>query len=281
MLFKCACQQFRAHDMATHAAAVTFYILLSLFPFLIIFIALLGIFELSSLFEWLRHQSQNFFLPQTTDQMNRILDQLQQRRIGMLSFGVIAAVWVTSYGMLSIMNALNVVYGVQEERPLWKRFSLSLLYTLVVGTMLSLAATLALVNPSAMQKLAQWQGMERDFAVLWAWWLRWPVIVLLLTTAVALVYGIAPDAEQRFQFVTPGTLVAVTVLIGISLTFNYYIQNIVDIDALYGSVGTAIALLLYFFMSALVLLFGAEVNAAVERYAPAGKNPGDKQYGRT
>ena len=275
-LLKRTISQFLVHDMQTHARAVTYQVLFSLFPFIIFFIALLGFFDLSNLFDWLRRRSEVFFLMQTAPQMNVILDQLQQRRHGMLSFGVGFSLWASSSAMRSMMKALNVVYGVKEGRPAWKRYAVSVVTTLVVGTTLATAVTLLLVRPTAMQALFQHFGVNPVFAALWSWWLRWPAIVLLLTATVTVVYWAAPDVEQRFQFVTPGAFLAVLVWCVASIAFGYYVRNVSNVDQVYGSVGTVIVLLLYFFISASILLFGAELNAAVEFHAPTGKNAGDK-----
>ena len=275
-LLKRTISQFLVHDMQTHARAVTYQVLFSLFPFIIFFIALLGFFDLSNLFDWLRRRSEVFFLMQTAPQMNVILDQLQQRRHGMLSFGVGFSLWASSSAMRSMMKALNVVYGVKEGRPAWKRYAVSVVTTLVVGTTLATAVTLLLVRPTAMQALFQHFGVDPVFAALWSWWLRWPAIVLLLTATVTVVYWAAPDVEQRFQFVTPGAFLAVLVWGVASIAFGYYVRNVSNFDQVYGSVGTVIVLLLYFFISAFILLFGAELNAAVEFHAPTGKNAGDK-----
>jgi membrane protein len=275
-LLKRTISQFLVHDMQTHARAVTYQVLFSLFPFIIFFIALLGFFDLSNLFDWLRRRSEVFFLMQTAPQMNVILDQLQQRRHGMLSFGVGFSLWASSSAMRSMMKALNVVYGVKEGRPAWKRYAVSVVTTLVVGTTLATAVTLLLVRPTAMQALFQHFGVDPVFAALWSWWLRWPAIVLLLTATVTVVYWAAPDVEQRFQFVTPGAFLAVLVWCIASIVFGYYVRNVSNFDQVYGSVGTVIVLLLYFFISAFILLFGAELNAAVEFHAPTGKNAGDK-----
>jgi membrane protein len=142
--------------------------------------------------------------------------------------------------------------------------------------MMAVATTLVLVAPQAMQALAQQVGMERVFAMLWAWWLRWPAVVLLLTATVAIVYGVGPDVEQHFRFVTPGAFLAVIAWMGASLAFNFYVRNVVDFDALYGSVGTIFVLLLYFFISSIIVLFGAEINAVIEHHSPTGKDAGEK-----
>lgn len=267
---------FVTHDMTTHARAVTFQVLFSLFPFVILFMALLGFLQLSNVFDWLRRQSEVFLLTNTAPQMNSIIDQLQQRRHGMLSFSLVFATWASSSAMRSMMNALNVVYGVCEGRPLWKRYLLSILTTLVVGVMLAAAFTLLLVRPAAIATLAEHLGLAHWWAVLWAWWLRWPVILLALTATVTVVYWAAPDVEQRFQFVTPGAFVAVLAWFAASMGFDFYVRNVGNYDRVYGSVGTVVVLLLYFFISSLILLFGAELNAALEHHAPSGKSPGDK-----
>jgi membrane protein len=266
-----------AHDMPAYAAAVTYHVTFSLFPFIFFFIALLGFLDLSNFFDWVRQQAETFFLDQTMQQVNQLIDQLQQRRVGALSLGAIVALWASSSGMRAAMNALNVVYGVKEGRPFWKRFPLSVLYTIGVGTMLVAAAALALVNPQAIQALAEQVGMAQFAAALWAWWLRWPAVVLLLTLAIAIVYGVAPDVEQRFRFVSPGAFLAVVAWMAMTLTFNSYVRSVSSYNVLYGSVGTIIVMLLYFFISANVLLFGAEINVVIEHHAPTGKNEGEKK----
>jgi membrane protein len=279
-LLKRCLRQFLAHDMSTHARAVSYQVLFAFFPFLIFFIALLGFLDLAQLFDWLRRRSEAFFLEQTAPQINAILDHLEQRRHGVLSLGVIVALWAASSAMRSMMRALNVVYEVFEERPLWKRYALSVAATFAVGITLAVALTLLLVRPQAMEALARHFGMETWIAVLWAWWLRWPAIILLLTAAVTAVYWTAPDVEQRFHFVTPGAIIAVAGWFIASLGFDFYVRNVGLYDQVYGGLGTIVVLLLYCLISSLILLFGAEFNAAVEHFDPAGKNAGEKTLER-
>ncbi len=138
-----------------------------------------------------------------------------------------------------------------------------------------MATALMVVGPQAMQWLGDQVGLGSLVVTLWNW-LRWPVAVLLLTLVVALVYYVAPDVEQNFRFITPGAVLAVIVWIVASLGFGLYVQNFADYSATYGSIGAIIVLLLYFYISSSVLLFGAEVNATIEHNAPEGKNPGEK-----
>lgn len=275
-LLKASFKQFRAHDMKAYAAAIAYHLLFSLFSFIIFLIALLGFLELSNLFDWLRQQAQTVFPEQTMEHINQILDQLQKRRVGMLSFGAIVALWAASSGMRSMMNALNRVYDISEERPAWKRYGLSFLYTLAVGFLLIFAATLVLITPQAIAALGDEFGLARTLATLWGWGLRWPIVILLLTATVAIVYRIGPDAEQRFRYVTPGAFLAVIAWTSITLIFDFYVRQVAPQNKFSGSVGTIVAMLFYFYICSLVLLFGAEINAVLEHQASTGKDAGEK-----
>lgn len=276
MLIRKSVVEFFNDDMATYAAALAYQSLFSLFPFIIFLTALLGFVDRPDFFEWLRQQTQALFPAEASQQINQVIAQLRQPQHGLLSFGVATALWVASAGIRATMNALNAAYGVPEGRPAWKRYPLSILYTIGIAAMLIAAAVLLTVGPQAMQWLAQHIGVERIFVLLWAW-LRWPAAVALLCLTVALVYYVAPDVEQEFRYITPGAVLSVIVWIAASLAFNYYVGNFANYNAMYGSIGTIVVLLLYFYISSAVLLFGAEVNAVIEHHAPGGKRPGEKE----
>lgn len=268
-------RDFFADDMTTYASALSYQVLFSLFPFVIFLIALLGFFHLEDFFEWLRQQAQLVFPQQSMKQVNQVIDDLQRERGGLLSVGVVIALWSASAAVRATMNALNVAYDVSEGRPAWKLYPLSIVYTIGVAGMMIAAATLLMIGPQAMQWIAQQVGMEQLFVTLWAW-VRWPAALFLLTLAVALIYYVAPDVEQEFRFITPGAILAVIVWVAASIAFNYYVTSFADYNATYGSIGTIVVLLLYFFISAAVMLFGAELNAVIEHHSSEGKNPGEK-----
>jgi membrane protein len=275
-LIKQSVKGFIDDDMSTYAAALAYQVIFSLFPFIIFLVALLGFLHLQDFFDWLRQQIAAVMPEQGMEQLNRVIDELQQPQGGLLSFGAVFALWAASGGIRSVMNALNKAYDVEEGRPWWKLYPLSVLYTVGIAAMLIAAAVLLVVGPEAVQWLAQQVGLEQLFVILWTW-LRWPVVLFLLTLAVAVVYYVAPDVEQDFRFITPGAVLSVIVWIAASLAFDYYVRNFADYSVMYGSIGTIIVLLLYFFISGAVLLFGAEVNAVIEHHAPIGKEPGEKK----
>lgn len=266
-VIKKSVKKFGDDDMLTYASALSYQVLFSVFPFVIFLIALLGFLELPDLFNWLRQQAQLLLPAEAMDQVDRVIKELQYPQGGLLSFGAIASLWIASSSIRAIMNALNGAYDVAESRPAWKLYPLSILYTLGTAAMLIVAAVLLMIGPEVMQWLAQQIGLEKFFVVLWTW-LRLPVSLFVLMLAVAIVYYAAPNVRHPFQFISPGSMLAVTVWIVASLGFSFYVQNFADYSAMYGSIGTIIVLLLYFYISAAVLLFGAEVNAVVEREAP-------------
>lgn len=274
-VIKDSVRDFFADDMTTYASALAYQVLFSIFPFVIFLIALLGFLQLSTFFEWLRMHAQMALPQEAMEQVDKVISELQQQQGGLLSFGVIVALWTASAATRAIMNALNVAYDVTEGRPAWKLYPLSILYTIGVAGMMIAAVALLMIGPQAVQWIAQQIGMEQIFVTLWAW-LRWPAALFLMTLAVAVIYYVAPDVEQEFRFITPGATLAVIVWLLASAAFNYYVSSFADFNATYGGIGAIIVLLLYFFISSAVLLFGAELNAVIEHRSSEGKNPGEK-----
>jgi membrane protein len=138
------------------------------------------------------------------------------------------------------------------------------LYTIGLAVLLIVATGVMLLGPRASQWLAGQLGIAPTVALVWSV-LRWPIVVVLLLTTVAILYAVAPNIDQPFRFVTPGAVIAVAVWIVASAGFSFYVDNFANFSATYGGLGGVAILLLYFFVSATVLLFGAEVNAAILR----------------
>ena len=271
-------KEFLDDEMSTYASALAYQMLFSLFPFLLFLIALIGFLHLPDFFSWLRLQSELVLPPQALDQVNPVIDQLQQSKGGLLSIGIVIALWTASAGVRLMMSAMNAAYDVVEARPAWKRIPLSVFYTIGIAGMLLTVAALMVTGPQVMNWLAAQIGMEDFIVTLWTI-LRWPLIIILLMVAVAIMYYVMPDVKQSFRFITPGSVLAVVVWIVASLGFAYYVKTFADYNAMYGSIGAIIVLLLYFYISAAVLLLGAEMNAVIEHMSAEGKEKGEKEEG--
>lgn len=274
-LMKRAIREFGEDEMDTYAAALAFRGLFSLFPFLLFLVAVVGYLDLQSFYDWLRGQAALLLPPQAMEQVDGVIVQFEQQKSGLFSIAILLALWTASAGFRMAMVAMNRAYDVHEGRPFWKLYPLSLLHTVGLAAMLLSAAALMVVGPSLMGWLAELFGLREVVVTVWAW-VRWPVAVFLMVLAVAVFYYVTPDVEQEFRFITPGSLIAVLTWILASLGFGYYVQNFADYSATYGSIGAIIVLLMYFYLSAAVLLFGAELNAVIEHQDPSGKDPGKK-----
>lgn len=275
-VMKTTVSDFIEDELPTYASALAFQMFFSLFPFLLFLVALISLLDMQPFFDWLRQQAE-LVLPQSTVELvNPVIDQLQTQKAGLFSIGIVVALWTASSAVRSTMDAMNKAYGVKEGRKPWKRIPLSLLYTVGIAGALLTAAALMVLGPQVMGWLAQQIGLEQIVVTLWSW-LRWPIAIFLLMVVVAVVYFVAPDVEQRFRFITPGSVLAVVVWIGASLGFAYYAQNFANYNATYGSIGAIIVFLLYLHISCAVLLFGAELNAVIEHYSHEGKEPGEKE----
>ncbi|MEO3724826.1 YihY/virulence factor BrkB family protein [Pseudomonas syringae] len=270
--------EFMEDEMSTYASALAYQMLFSLFPFILFLIALIGFLHLPDFFSWLRLQSELVLPPQALEQVNPVIDQLQQSKGGLLSVGIVIALYTASAGVRLMMSAMNAAYDVVEGRPLWKRFPLSIIYTVGIAGMLLVAAALMVLGPQVMGWIAAQVGLEEVIVTLWTI-ARWPVIVILMMVAVALIYYVMPDVKQEFRFITPGSVLAVVVWIIASLGFAFYVKTFANYNAMYGSIGAIIVLLLYFYISAAVLLLGAEMNAVIEHMSSEGKDPGEKVPG--
>lgn len=275
-LAKRTLKEFGADDMSSYSAALAYQALFSIFPFILFLMAMLGFLHLPQFFDWLRTQATTVLPETATEQINPVIDQLQSQDGGLLSFGILIALWTSSAGMRSLMNAMNKAYDVTEARPTWKVFLLSIVYTIGIAIVLLVVAALMIMGPQVMEWLASQVGLQDIVVTVWTW-ARWPVAIFLMMLVVALLYYIAPNVEQSFRFITPGSVVAVIVWIAASLAFGYYVQNFGNYDATYGSIGAVIVLMLFFYISAAVLLLGAEINAVIEHSANEGKNKGDKK----
>ena len=138
--------------------------------------------------------------------------------------------------------------------------------------------TLVLLGPTLAEHLATRFGLGAAFE--WTWKIaQWPIVFALVALAIAIVYYFAPDAEQEWVYLTPGSILATLLWLAGSLGFRFYVVNFGNYEATYGTIGGIILLLLWFYISGLVIVIGAELNAEIEHASPWGKDPGEHAKG--
>lgn len=278
---KQAVKEFMEDDMNTHAAALTYRFLLAIFPFLIFILTLLGAFNMESFFNAMLDEARGAFSPELYTQFENILTQVKSgANGGLLSFGLILAVWSAAGGIRSVMHALNVAYDVEDERGLVKKYLASVLFTVGLAAIFLAALALMFLGPQTFEWIADQVGLGTVAVTLWTW-LRIPVAIALMVLAIALIYYFFPNVDQPFVIVSPGSVFAVVVWIIATLGFSFYLSNFGNYNATYGSLAGVIVLLLYFFISSAVLLLGAEINAVIFKAHPEineeNVNPQDAQ----
>jgi len=258
-------------------AQLAFYLIFAAFPFLLFLATLLGYIPIPNLMDRIIEYL-TVLLP--GDAINLVRDNVRQlvtdQKSGLLSLGIIAAVWTSSSAFVAIMDSLNRAYGVQEGRPFWKVRGIAMLMTLGISAFIAVSMVLLIFGPQLGGWVASSVGLGAAFETAWNI-LRWPVIVLLLILAMALIYYFAPDVEQKWKWITPGSVFAVIVTIAASLGFSFYVNNFGSYNKTYGSIGTVIVLLTWLYLVGVVILVGGEINSEIEHASPEGKDPGEKE----
>jgi membrane protein len=263
-------------DCLGRAAQLAYYFLFALFPFFLFLTTLLGYLPVPNLLDRLMDMLAQM-LP--GDALKLVQDNVRElvtgQRGGLLSFGILAALWTSSSAVTAIMDGLNRAYDVDEGRPFWKVRGLAILLTIGLSLFMIVSLVLLTFGPQIGGWIADHVGLGGVFQTAWNV-LRWPVIVGLLIVAMALVYYLAPDVEQQWQWITPGSIVAVVGWLAASLGFSFYVNQFGSYNATYGSIGAVIVLLTWMYLSGLFVLIGGEINAEIEHASSSGKDPGEK-----
>jgi membrane protein len=270
-LFKVSRRSIRKYlkhdDMPSYAAALAYRALFALFPFLTLLVVLLAFLGSVSFFDWLIEQAYAALQEQYARLGEWLIEQIQYESQGeLLVITIGIALWSVSSSVRTLTKALNAVHEVEESRPSWKRYALSFFYALGLAIMVILASALLLIGPRAVEWIAGLVGLDEVFISLWTW-LRLPVALVLIMLSVSIVYWALPNVSHPYRLITPGAALAVIAWVIASLGFSFYLANFSNYSVVYGSLGAAFALLLYFYISAAVLLMGAELNAAIHYYA--------------
>jgi membrane protein len=262
------------------AAQLAYYFFFALFPALLFILALASYFPVVNLIDDLFRTLGGFMPPEAlqliTEQMIKISGR---EHTGLLTLGMLLAVSSSSAAMVAIIDTLNKAYDVQEGRPWWKVRLTAILLTVGVATFILVSFALVVIGPTLATGLAESMNLGPVFE--WTWKiLQWPVLFALASLGIALIYYFAPDVEQEWVWLTPGSIFATTLWLAASLGFKYYVANWGNYTETYGLIGAVMILLLWFYISGLVILVGAEMNAEIEHASRDGKAPGEKVAGQ-
>jgi membrane protein len=274
------------HEIMTRAAAVSFYAMLALVPFLALVITVsvqllpdvtgstgekgIGNMTAGQLDQLLREIFPDESYGVVHDQIVHLQDP-KKRPIGLLLLGLAVTVWLASSLFVAIIDAMNRIYGVNESRSIVKIRLVAIVMTCIQAAIL-LGSLLAVV---AWPHVVTWFGLSEPAALL-ATFVQWMVVLVMVLLSFALSFYVGPDADQRWEWITPGSLLGSVIFLLSSFGFRMYVQHFSDYDKTYGSLGGVMVLLFWFWISSLVLLTSAQINKIIEDASPLGKNFGQK-----
>jgi membrane protein len=267
-----------ADEVSDRAAALSYYFLFALFPALLFLTALLAFLPIEGLMDRLIAYLRQVLPGESAATVERTLDEITSSgRVSLLSVGALAALWAGSNGMASVISALNVAYDVTDTRPWWKRRLIAVVLTAGFSVFILLGLLLMVFGPKIGGWVAAWLGFGTVFSLVWNV-VSVPIAIFVVGLGISLVYFLAPAGDQRWHWVTPGSMVALLLWLVMSLGLRLYVTYFGNYNATYGSIGGVILLMLWLYLTGIVLLLGAEVNseiehAAVKRAAPTAKAP--------
>jgi membrane protein len=273
------------NELMTRAAAIAFYAMMALVPFLGLVITLavhlsptiarhggtnggIGhetVSELDSTFK-------SFFPPEAYSILEAQISRLQSEpKVGIVSVGIIIMLWLASSLFVAIIDAMNRVYGVHETRS-WLKVRLVAIAMTVTQAIILLGSLLAIV---AWPQIVRLMGLSVQVAAV-ATLLQWVAVSLVVLLSFALAFYYGPDAEQRWEWITPGSVLGTAIFFVESLLFRAYVQHFANYDQTYGALGGVMVMMFWLWLSSLVLLATGQMNKLIEDASPLGKSIGQK-----
>jgi len=273
--------EFRNDFLQDRAAALTYYGVQAIFPFILVLVSLLGLIDRSATQPLITNLTS--VMPGTVRTIVvHAVDRLQHGHstAGVLAItGVVLALWSASSYVAAFMRAANAIYDVPEGRPLWKTLPVRLGLTLLLVVMLVVSAAIVVVTGGLARHVGQVLGVGS--AAVTAWGIaKWPVLFILVCLMIAVLYWAGPNARQGLRWISPGAVVAVVIWLIASGLFGLYVANFGHYDKVYGSIAGVIIFLIWLWISNTAILLGAEFNAELERSRAiaAGTPPGTEPF---
>ncbi|MEU9253670.1 YihY/virulence factor BrkB family protein [Streptomyces sp. NPDC048270] len=273
-------KEFQNDELGDRAAALTYYGVLALFPALLVLVSLLGLAGPSTI-DRLLDNVQQLTPGSARDVITNAVEQLKgQSGIGSLMavVGLLVALWSASGYVAAFIRSANAVYDVPEGRPVWKVLPLRLALTVTLMVLACVGGLIVVFSGGLARRAGSALGLGDTALTVWSI-AKWPVLVLLVTMMIALLYWAAPNAKGRgFKWVTPGSLLALLIWMLASAGFAFYVANFASYNKTYGTVAGVIVFLVWLWITNLAILLGLEFDAELARQrAIAGGLPEDQE----
>jgi len=273
------------HEIQTRAAAVSFYAMLAMVPFIGLVLTLSvqllpDLTGASARAKGLGDKAVEQFTatldrtlpPEAADEIKDEIVNIQKNPpVTLISIGLAVTIWLASSLFVAVIDAMNRIYGVKERRGFIKLRLIAIFMTIVQAAIL-IGSLLAIVGSNLLLNHLGLGGSASSLATMA---LYFTVLVMVLLSF-ALTFYVAPDADQSWEWITPGSVVGSILFLGSTLLFRIYVHNFANYDKTYGPLGGVMVLLFWFWISSLILLGAAQVNKLIEEASPLGKNYGQR-----
>lgn len=252
------------NDISERAAAVSYSLILAVFPTVIFLFTLIPYIPVNNLQERIMEVTgrvlpgDTFSSVQTT-----LLDIISQPRSGVLSFGFLLALYSATSGLVALMNAFNSSHSDQDSRGFFKVRGIAVGLTLTLAIALILAIVVLIVGGVVSEYLLKFGILNNVIFVNLLAVARYLLVFGVFVAAISIIYRFGPDIDLKWKFINPGAITASTLIVLTTLGFSYYVSNFGSYNKLYGSIGTLIALMIWINLIALLLILGFEMNMAL------------------
>jgi membrane protein len=262
--------RYKDDDLSTMSAAITYYLILAFFPFLLFLINLISFTPLSN---DILITNFNQFLPSDTGILvkNVVLQTLQAKSKLLLVISMIGSLWAASSGISAITKGLNKAYDIEENRNYIKLNSISLIATIGVSIMILFSFIMIVFGKPIGTHVFGLVGATAVFNILW-FILRFFIPITIMFITFSLIYGYVPNRRLRFDNTIVGTIFTTFGWIITSVLFSFYVNNFANYEKVYGSLGGVIALISWLYISTLIILIGGELNAINSYFKNKEKN---------
>jgi membrane protein len=263
-------KEFQRDNITDWAAALTYYALLSLFPALIVLVALVGLFgqypqTTNALLDIVRQVSGgNSSLTSLQDTINGVV-RSKGGAGALLGAGLLGALWSASGYIGAFMRASNAMWGVAEGRPAWKLRPLQVVVMVMMIVLLAFVLLSLVVTGPLAQAVGDRIGLGSAAVTIYQI-VKWPVLAAVFLLMLAILYYAAPNVKlPKFHWITPGAVVALVIWVIASAAFGFYVANFGSYNKTYGTLGGVVTLLVWMWISNIAVLFGQELNSEIER----------------
>ena len=266
---------FYDNQMTHHAAALTYYGLLSLFPALLLAVSLLGLLgqypeTYDAIINYIREVSPDATIDTFDSALRTALESKGSAAIAFV-VGLLVALYGTTGVLEAARRALNVAFEVENGRSFLQRKATDAVSSIVLMVLVLITLVLMFVGGGLAAAIFDLIGLGSTAETVWKV-VRWPAALATAMLVFSFVYYVTPDVEQRsFRWVTPGAIVGVLLWLLASVAFSEYISSVADVGAIYGTFAGAIVLVAWMWLTNVALLFGAELNAEIERQKEFGE----------